>query len=60
MKDVNDDDLFLSSTGVVLKVNKRGGKFFKTDIVERTYIDILSIYNTKINPMTPRIRLYIN
>jgi hypothetical protein len=62
MKDVNDDDLVLSSSGVVLEVNERGKLFYKTlrDIVERTCIDILSTYNTKINPMTPRIRLYIN
>jgi hypothetical protein len=39
MKDVNDDDLVLSSSRVVLEVNERGKLFYRTlrDIVERTY-----------------------
>jgi hypothetical protein len=40
LKDVKDDDnLVISSTGVVLEVNERGKLFYKTlrDIVERTY-----------------------
>jgi hypothetical protein len=40
MKDVNDDELVLSSSRVVLEVNEGGGKnFYKTmrDIVERMY-----------------------
>jgi len=39
MKDVNDDDLVLSSSGVMLEVNKRGNVFYKTmrDLVEITY-----------------------
>jgi hypothetical protein len=40
MKDVNDDELVLSSSRVVLEVNDKGKIFYKTmrDIVERTYI----------------------
>jgi len=66
LKDVKDDDsLVINSTRVVLEVNERGIFFYKIlrDIVERTYrliFDLISTYNTKINPMTPRIRLYIN
>ena len=39
MKDVNDDDMVLSSSRVVLVVNERDNFFYKTmrDIVERTY-----------------------
>jgi hypothetical protein len=41
MKDVNDDELVLSSSRVVLEVNERGGGdfFYKTmrDIVEKMY-----------------------
>ena len=39
MDDVNDDELVLSSSRVVLEVNGRGKIFYKTmrDIVERTY-----------------------
>jgi hypothetical protein len=40
MKDVNDDDnLVISSSGVVLEVNERGKLFYKTlrDILEITY-----------------------
>lgn len=39
MEHVNDDELVLSSSGVVLKVNKREFFFYKTmrDLVERTY-----------------------
>jgi hypothetical protein len=38
MKDVSDDDLVLSSSGVMLEVDERGKLFYKTlrDIVERT------------------------
>ena len=40
MKDGNGDELVLSSSGVVLEVNRRGKEFynFMRDIVERTYI----------------------
>jgi hypothetical protein len=36
IEDVNDDELVLSSSGVVLEVNERGNFFYKTmrDIVE--------------------------
>ena len=39
MDDLNDDELVLSSFGVVLEVNERGKNFYKImrDIVERTY-----------------------
>ena len=39
IEDVNDDELVLSSFGVVLKVSERGENFYKTmrDIVEQTY-----------------------
>jgi hypothetical protein len=39
IEDVNDDELVLSSSGVVLEVNERGENVYKTmmDIVERTY-----------------------
>ena len=35
VEDINDDELVLSSSGVVLEVNERGGDFYKTmrDIV---------------------------
>jgi hypothetical protein len=38
-KDVNDDELVLSSYRVVLEVNDKGKNFYKTmrDIVERMY-----------------------
>ena len=39
IEDVNDDELVLSSSRVVLEVNERGENFYKTmrDIVEQTY-----------------------
>ena len=39
IEDVNDDELVLSSSGVVLEVNERGIDFYKTmrNIVEQTY-----------------------
>ena len=39
MEDENDDQLVLSSSGVVVEVNIRGKEFYNTmrDIVERTY-----------------------
>ena len=39
MEYANDDQLVLSSSGVVLEVNRRGKEFNNTmrDIVERTY-----------------------
>ena len=38
MEDANDDHLVLSSSGVVMKVNRRGKEFYNAmrDIVERT------------------------
>ena len=62
VKDVNDDEMFvLISFGEVLEVNERGKCFYKTmrEIVERTY-NVISTYNTKINLVTPRTRLYIS
>ena len=40
MEDANDDQLVLSSSGVVLEVNRRGKEFYNTmrGIVERTYM----------------------
>ena len=39
MEDANDDKLVLSSSGVVLEVNERGKRFYKTmrGIVDRMY-----------------------
>jgi hypothetical protein len=62
MKDVNDDDmLVLSSFEEVLQVNEKEKYFYNTmrNIVERTYRRTLH-FNTKINPMTPKTRLYKN
>ena len=61
MDNANDDQLVLSSFGVVLEVNRRGKEFYNTmtDIVkERTYV--FFTYNTKINQMIPRIWSYVN
>ena len=57
----NENELLLSSSGVTLEVNKRWKKFYKTlrDLVERMNRHF-STYNTKINPMIPRTKFYLN
>lgn len=58
VKDINDDEtLVLNSVREVLQVNEK--EIFLLNF-EGYSIDILSTYNTKINPLSPRTRLYIN
>ena len=45
MKNVNDDELVISSTGVVLEDKERGNRFYKSlrDIVKRMYRHIFHL-----------------
>jgi len=60
---VNDEDLVLSSSGVVLDVNEAGvGRRIFTKLLEIQWNECIvhSTYNTKINPTIPRTKLCLN
>ena len=61
MEHVNGNELVLNSSRVVLEVNERGENFYKNlrDLVELMY-RCSSTYSTKINPMIPRTKFYLN
>ena len=57
-KNINDDDLAINSTRVVLEVNEMGRSYVSLWGIEwKECIDVVFIYNTKINPMILGIML---